>query len=87
MKSKAVKCLSRVVPAVLMVLLYSLPGNAQERDGAKLYQMHCGRCHSERFATERTDAQWKTVLLHMRNAAPLPQDDADAILDYLQQSN
>src|SRR5665213_3147882 len=31
--------------------------------GAELYSMNCNRCHQERYPTERTAAQWRTVLL------------------------
>ena len=51
--------------------------------GAELYAIHCNRCHPERYATERTPAQWKTLLMHMRIRANLPSDQAKAILKYL----
>jgi mono/diheme cytochrome c family protein len=56
-------------------------------DGAALYATHCNRCHAERYATERTDAQWKTIMLHMQTRAQLPGKDAKAILKYLQENN
>ena len=59
----------------------------KQRTGAELYQMSCNRCHSERYPTERTDAQWKTILLHMRIRAQLPAKDARLILKYLQENN
>ena len=40
--------------------------------GEQLYAINCNRCHAERYATERTDAQWKTVMLHMRTRAQIP---------------
>jgi mono/diheme cytochrome c family protein len=55
--------------------------------GADLYAMHCNRCHPERYATERTASQWKTVMLHMRVRANLPTDQAKAILKYLQEDS
>jgi mono/diheme cytochrome c family protein len=55
-------------------------------DGAALYATHCNRCHAERYATERTDAQWKTIMLHMQVRAQLPGKDAKAILKYLQEN-
>lgn len=81
---------SWTLPAVLFLALCIFcpnPAIARERDGAQLYQQNCSRCHSERFATEKTDAQWQTVMLHMRIRGQIPSKDADAILDYLQQSN
>ncbi len=55
--------------------------------GADLYAMHCNRCHPERYATERTAAQWKTIMLHMRVRANLPAVQAKAILKYLQEDS
>lgn len=55
--------------------------------GEQLYAINCNRCHAERYATERTDAQWKTVMLHMRTRAQVPAEDAKAILKYLQENN
>ncbi len=54
-------------------------------NGAELYAIHCNRCHPERYATERTETQWKTILLHMRVRANLPAKEAKAILNYLQE--
>lgn len=56
-------------------------------DGASLYSAHCGRCHLERWPTERTDAQWTTIMLHMRGISDVPGADAEAILNYLRSSN
>ena len=45
---------------------------ARKLSGAELYSMHCNRCHPERYPTERTAAQWKTIMLHMQVRANLP---------------
>lgn len=55
--------------------------------GEQLYAINCNRCHAERYPTERTDAQWKTVMLHMRTRAQIPSEEAKAILKYLQENN
>ncbi len=55
--------------------------------GAELYSMHCNRCHPERYPTERTAAQWKTIMLHMRVRANLPGQQAKKILKYLQDNS
>jgi mono/diheme cytochrome c family protein len=55
--------------------------------GAELYAINCSRCHPERYATEFTAAQWKTVMLEMRVRANLPADQAKAILKYLQEDS
>lgn len=61
--------------------------NVVKRDGATLYRQNCVRCHAERYATERLDGQWKTIMLHMQTRGQIPAADARAILEYLQQSN
>lgn len=55
--------------------------------GAELYAIHCNRCHPERYATERTDVQWKTILTHMRVRANLPAEQARAILKFVQEDS
>ncbi len=55
--------------------------------GAELYSMHCNRCHPERYPTERTAAQWKTIMLHMQVRANLPVAHARMILKYLQENS
>jgi hypothetical protein len=55
--------------------------------GAELYSMHCNRCHPERYPTERTAAQWNTILLHMRVRANLPAEQARTIRKYLQDNS
>ena len=60
---------------------------AAKYSGADLYAMHCNRCHPERYATERTASQWKTLMVHMRVRANLPADQAKSILKYLQEDS
>jgi hypothetical protein len=55
--------------------------------GAELYAIHCNRCHPERYAPERTEAQWKTILTHMRVRANLPAEQARTILKFLQEDS
>jgi len=56
-------------------------------DGEQLYAINCSRCHSERYPTERTDAQWKTILMHMQVRANLPPEQARKILKYMKENN
>jgi len=56
-------------------------------EGAQVWANNCGRCHNIRPPTERTDAQWATVLMHMRARANLTRHQADAVLAYLQATN
>jgi hypothetical protein len=55
--------------------------------GAELYSIHCNRCHPERYPTERTAAQWKTIMLHMQVRANIPGGQARLILSYLQENS
>ena len=55
--------------------------------GAELYSIHCNRCHAERYPTERTAAQWKTIMLHMQIRANIPGSQARRILQYLQENS
>ena len=55
--------------------------------GAELYSIHCNRCHAERYPTERTAANWKTINLHMQIRANIPPAQARLILKYLQDNS
>jgi len=63
------------------------PSAPRQLTGAELYSIHCNRCHPERYPTERTAAQWKTILMHMRVRANLPAEQARTILKYLQENS
>jgi hypothetical protein len=49
------------------------------------YAINCNRCHPERYATEFTPAQWKTIMTHMRVRANLPAAQAKEILKFLKE--
>ena len=59
----------------------------QALTGQELYAINCNRCHSERYPTEWTPAQWRTLMLHMRVRANLPAKQAKEILKYLQEDS
>ena len=56
-------------------------------DGEQLYEINCTRCHTQRYPTERTDAQWKTIMMHMQVRANLPPDQVKKILQFLKENN
>lgn len=60
---------------------------AKELSGAEIYSMHCARCHPERYPNERTSAQWKTIVMHMRVRANLPAEQANKVLKYMQDNS
>lgn len=53
--------------------------------GSELYAIHCARCHAERYATEWTAPQWKSIMMQMQVRANIPPSQARAILKYLQE--
>ena len=55
--------------------------------GQDLYQINCNRCHAERYPTEWTSVQWKTLITHMRVRANIPPPQAKKILKYLQEDS
>ena len=61
------------------------PAESNALSGATLYAINCNRCHQERFATEFTPGQWKTIMIHMRVRANLPAAQAREILKYLEE--
>jgi mono/diheme cytochrome c family protein len=63
------------------------PEAQKKLTGQDLYAIHCARCHPERYPTERTAVQWKTLMLHMQVRVNLPPDQAKAILKYLQEDS
>ena len=63
------------------------PKHVKKLDREQLYAINCSRCHTERYPTERTDAQWKTLLMHMQVRANLPPEQAKKILKYMKENN
>jgi len=57
-----------------------LPPNFSADDA---YKQNCTRCHSE--VPKLNERMTKTILRHMRVRANIPQDEAKAILEYLNQ--
>ena len=77
-----------------MATFIAVPGTARAQmnpaligEGALVWGNNCGRCHNIRPATERTDQEWATILMHMRARANLTRHQADAVLSYLQATN
>jgi len=54
--------------------------------GEQLYAINCARCHAERYPTEWTKGEWKTLMTHMRVRANLPAAQSKEILKYLQEN-
>ena len=91
LKSRLAAGLAMIAALIVAVASLALAKDADVKPakkkltGEQLYAINCNRCHSERYPTERTEAQWKTLMLHMRVRANLPADQAKAILKYMQE--
>jgi len=62
------------------------PPAKKKLTGEQLYAINCARCHAERYPTEATKAEWKTLMTHMRVRANLPAKQSKEILKYLQEN-
>ena len=60
---------------------------AQEKAGSELWAENCARCHNLRPPEYYSDAQWDTVVHHMRLRANLTGQEAKAIATFLKASN
>ena len=88
----AIAVVSAAIYSMRVPTLYAGPQPTPEKpaesnvlSGATLYAINCSRCHQERYPTEFTAAQWKTIMIHMRVRANLPAAQAREILKYLQE--
>ncbi len=58
-----------------------------EPGGARLWRENCMRCHNLRDPQERSDAEWETLVHHMRVRANLTGEEARRIARFLQAAN
>lgn len=56
-------------------------------EGARVWANNCTRCHNARPPQERTDAEWATIMLHMRARANLTRTDAGLVTSFLTATN
>jgi cytochrome c1 len=60
---------------------------ASAKSGAQLWSENCSRCHWARPPQSYSDAQWQTVVHHMRLRADLTGQEQRAITTFLQASH
>jgi hypothetical protein len=58
-----------------------------EKAGAELWTENCTRCHNPRPPEYYSDAQWDTVVHHMRLRANLTGDEARKVAEFLKAAN
>jgi hypothetical protein len=66
---------------------FALWGPPPKKSGVQLWSETCTRCHNGRPPGEFSDAQWATIVHHMRLRANLTGDEAREIVQFLQASN
>lgn len=75
-----------LVPAGLVVfatIATPVPGAAQ-RSGVEIWAQSCGRCHRPQPASRYTADVWETIMTQMQIYARLTDDEANAVLEFLQ---
>jgi hypothetical protein len=60
---------------------------APQKGGAELWAENCSRCHNLRPPDSYNDAQWQTVVQHMRLRANIDGSDARSIAEFLKASH
>jgi mono/diheme cytochrome c family protein len=60
---------------------------SSEKPGAQLWAENCGRCHNIRPPGSFDDAQWETIVQHMRLRADLTGVEARKITEFLKASH
>jgi mono/diheme cytochrome c family protein len=53
------------------------------REGAKLWPVYCNTCHNARPGSEKAPYEWDQIIMHMRTLGNFPEEDTQAILEYL----
>lgn len=73
----------------ILALPVGLHGQSPEdvAKGAEVWAGTCMRCHNARPSAERTDAQWVTIVNHMRARANLTRTQARSVTVFLQATN
>ena len=65
----------------------SLHLTAQQKQGMKLYNALCDRCHKRIPPENHTDAEWQRAVMRYGVKLQLQRQELDAIVDYLTVAN
>jgi hypothetical protein len=60
---------------------------AHDKGGSELWGENCTRCHNARPPQYYSDAQWDTIVHHMRLRANLTGEEARKIAEFLRSAN
>lgn len=74
-----------VTGGLLSVASALMPGVALgQRSGVQIWAETCGNCHTAQPAARYTADQWASIIVQMKITARMTDDDADAVLQFLQ---
>jgi mono/diheme cytochrome c family protein len=54
-----------------------------QRSGVEIWSQNCGSCHMIQPANRYTAGKWESIMMHMRIAARMTDDEANAVLEFL----
>ena len=57
------------------------------KDGTRLWEQNCARCHNLRQPLEHSDREWDIIVHHMRVRANLTADEHRLIASFLRSAN
>lgn len=67
-----------------MLLFMLVPSAWAQRSGVEIWAQTCGNCHTAQPAVRYTADQWEHIATHMELTARLTDDEAAAVLQFLQ---
>ncbi|OFX54766.1 MAG: hypothetical protein A2046_00525 [Bacteroidetes bacterium GWA2_30_7] len=73
--------------AMIIINSCNVSQKISEKSGAQLWGETCIRCHNTPPPTSYSDAQWQTVVTHMKVRANLTDEETKKIVDFLQTAN
>jgi len=87
-KTLAVIVLAAMVAGSVCAPAFGQPMTKAEKrrlflKGAKLWGVYCNQCHNARPPGEKAPYEWDMEIMHMRTLSNMPEDDAQAIVQYL----
>ncbi len=81
--------MSNLIPFLILTVLISIACgesqnlNAQQKQGKKIYESLCDKCHRLIEPTQHTDSEWKLAVERFGTKLKLQQSDKDAVVQYL----
>lgn len=78
------KSMIKYIAVGLVVLMMPSPAHSQQISGVEVWAQTCGNCHYTQPAARYTADKWQSIVSHMKLAARLTDEEADAVEHFLQ---